>query len=102
MMGTGATAIWEDGHEWRAFRTRQYTYAVYRVDGQEFLFDNLRDPLQMDNLINNPAYTDIAGELRGKMLSKMKSINDTFESSSYYEKNWVENRLIIRTATLQG
>lgn len=102
MMGTGATAIWEDGHEWRAFRTRQYTYAVYRVDGQEFLFDNLRDPLQMDNLINDPAYTDIAGELREKMLSKMKSINDTFESSGYYEKNWVENRLIMRTATLRG
>ncbi|WP_236756991.1 sulfatase [Acutalibacter muris] len=100
MMGTGATAAWEDGHEWRAFRTKEYTYAVYKSDGQELLFDNIHDPMQMKNLINAPGYAHIAEELREKMLAEMKKISDTFESSSYYEKNWVEDRLIIRTATL--
>ena len=100
MMGTGATAAWEDGHEWRAFRSKEYTYAVYKSDGQELLFDNIHDPMQMKNLINAPGYAHIAEELREKMLAEMKKISDTFENSSYYEKNWVEDRLIIRTATL--
>lgn len=102
MMGTGATATWEDGHEWRAYRTKQYTYAVYLSDGQELLFDNLKDPLQMQNLISDPAHAGTAKRLREKMFSKMAEIQDSFEPSSYYEKNWVENRLIKRTATLKG
>ena len=54
MQNTGACAIWEDGYEWRALRSKQYTYAVLRVDGplprQELLFDNVADPLQMRDL----------------------------------------------------
>lgn len=102
MMGTGATATWEDGHEWRAYRTKQYTYAVYLSDGQELLFDNLKDPLQMQNLISDPAHAGTAKRLREKMFSKMAEIQDAFEPSSYYEKSWVEDRLIKRTATLKG
>ncbi len=100
MMGTGATAAWEDGHEWRAFRTKQYTYAVYRADGKEFLFDNRSDPLQQHNLAGEPAFRETARALRQKMQEKMAQINDSFEASSYYEKNWVENRVILRTATM--
>lgn len=101
MMGTGATAAWEDGHEWRAFRTRQYTYAVYKSDGQELLFDNLADPFQMHNLMEDPAYAPVAAELRARMMAQMEKINDTFESSSYYEQHWVEDRIIKCTATLK-
>jgi len=76
MQNTGACAAWEDGHEWRAIRTKQYTYAVYKIDmvgrfappyprdwtgqtasagqsrkGRELLFDNAADPYQMTNLL---------------------------------------------------
>jgi len=32
LMSTGATAVFEDGHEWRGYRTKQYTYAEYLYD----------------------------------------------------------------------
>lgn len=99
MMGTGATATWEDGHEWRGFRTKQFTYAVYRSDRSEYLFDNRSDPLQLRNLAGDPEYAQIKDRLKASMYAKMDRIKDTFEASSYYEKNWVENRLIMRTAT---
>ena len=99
MMGTGATAIFEDGHEWRAYRTRQYTYAVYLSDKSELLFDNQKDPLQMNNLAGLPAYEQVKKELRHSMYARMEQIGDTFESCSFYEKNWIKDRLILGTAT---
>ena len=99
MMGTGATATYEDGHEWRAFRTKQYTYATYLSDGLELLFDNLSDPLQMHNLADCEEYGAVKQDLKDKMYAHMEKINDHFDKCSYYEKNWVENRLIQRTAT---
>jgi arylsulfatase A-like enzyme len=44
LQDTGACAIWEDGHEWRAVRTKQHSYAIYKVDGKELLFNNAADP----------------------------------------------------------
>lgn len=102
MMCTGPTAVFGDGNEWRAYRTKQYTYAVFKADGLELLFDNRRDPYQMENLMGDPAYAETAADLRARMLARMERIGDTFENNTYYEKNWVENRLIKRTATLKG
>ncbi|MEG1011976.1 MAG: sulfatase [Ruthenibacterium sp.] len=100
MMGTGATTIWEDGHEWRAYRTQQYTYAVYRKDGSELLFDHKNDPFEKTNLAQDEKYAACKQELRTKMLDKMRQIHDDFNASSYYEKNWVsKDRIIKHTAT---
>jgi arylsulfatase A-like enzyme len=99
MMGTGATAIFEDGHEWRAFRTKDYTYAQYLSDTSELLFNNKNDPLQMNNLIEVPVYVEIRKELQQRMLDEMKRIGDSFEPCSWYEKNWIKDRHIIKTAT---
>ncbi len=100
MMCTGPTAVFGDGNEWRAYRTKQYTYAVFKADGLELLFDNRRDPYQMENLMGDPAYAETAADLRARMLARMERIGDTFENNTYYEKNWVEDRLIKRTATI--
>lgn len=100
LMVTGPTAAWGDGYEWRGFRTQQYTYATYRKDGKELLFDHLNDPLEMTNLIDRPEYQEIAKELKEKMYQRMESINDNFESNSFYKENWVENRIIKKTATI--
>ena len=102
MMSTGATANFEDGHEWRAFRTKSHTYAVYRVDNKELLFDNIADPLQMHNIAGDPAHKAVKNDLREKMLAAMQQIGDTFEACSWYEKNWVRDRHIIRTAGTGG
>ncbi|MEG0379627.1 MAG: sulfatase-like hydrolase/transferase, partial [Eubacterium sp.] len=99
MMCTGPTATFGDGNEWRAYRTKQYTYAIFKSDGQELLFDNLADPFQMNNLAGNPEYATIQAKLKAAMWDKMNKISDTFENNTYYQENWVENRLIMRTAT---
>lgn len=97
MMGTGATASWEDGHEWRAWRTERYTYATYLVDGKELLFDNVADPLQMHDLSQDPAYTEIKAELKYAMWSEMIRVGDKFHPSSYYKENWCVDRIIQKT-----
>lgn len=99
LQNTGACAAWENGHEWRAVRTKEYTYAVYKVDGKEFLFNNISDPFQMENLINGSEYQDIKKNLLSKMKSKMSDLNDTFEESLYYKKHWIsDDRKVVKTA----
>ena len=100
MMCTGPTAIFGDGQEWRAIRTKKYTYAVFKSDGQELLFDDQEDPFQMNNLAEKKEYQSIKEDLKKQMYGKMDAINDHFEKNSFYEKNWIRDRIILRTATL--
>lgn len=95
MMGTGPTAVYGNGYEWRAFRTRKYTYAVYKCDGKELLYDNQKDPYQMDNLVGKPEHATILQDLKRRMWEKMEKIGDTFEKNSYYKKHWVKDRKIL-------
>lgn len=99
MMCCGPTAAWGDGNEWRGYRNRRYTYAVYKADGQEMLFDNRTDPLQMRNLAHEPEYQPLREELKDQMWTMMDRIHDTFENNSYYKEHWVRDRIILRTAT---
>jgi len=100
LQNTGACAAWDDGHEWRAIRDKRTTYAIYKVDGKELLFDNVADPYQMTNLAIDPAHQDVLSACRAKLAARMADLNDTFEVSSYYRQNWIsEERLILQTAT---
>ncbi|GAH90899.1 unnamed protein product, partial [marine sediment metagenome] len=49
---------------WRGVRTKRYTYAR-KSDTKKawMLFDNLKDPFQMNNLIEEPAYADLREKL---------------------------------------
>lgn len=96
MMGTGATATWEDGHEWRAYRTERYTYATYLVDHSELLFDNINDPLQMKNLAADHEFSETKEKLRSAMYAEMERIGDKFHPSSYYRDNWTKDRIIYK------
>ncbi len=86
------------GYEWRAVRDKQYTYARYLVDGKELLFDNLNDPLQTVNLVDNTAYQEKLRELRGKMADKMDELNDQFLPCTWYRDHWTEDRIIKASA----
>lgn len=99
LQGMGATAIFEDGHEWRALRSKQYTYAIYRADGSELLFDNLADPHQMNNLVDDPVYAGALASFRTQLQEQLAAINDTFECCTWYRDHWTEDRVIQRTAT---
>lgn len=101
MQGMGCTAKWEDGHEWRALRTKQHTYAVHRPDGCEKLFDNVADPFQTRNLADDPASATLRDDFREMLKQRMGALNDTFEACTWYRDNWTEDRIILRTATLK-
>lgn len=100
LMCTGPTADFYDGVEWRAIRTERYTYGIFKSDSEEHLYDNINDPYQINNLADCEEYAELKNELKAKMLEKMAKINDTFECNTYYRDNWIENRLIMRTATV--
>lgn len=98
MQGIGATAAWVDGSEWRAMRDKQYTYAIYRSDGQELLFDHMADPYQMTNLADDPAHAATMRHYRAKLLDWMNRHNDAFHACSWYESRWTKDRNIVATA----
>ena len=96
----GATAAWEDGHEWRALRDKRHTYAVYRVDGKELLFDNQADPYQMHDLAGAPEFTDTLERFRAALAAKMAGLNDAFQTCTWYRDHWTDGRRnIVRSAT---
>ena len=99
LQGLGHTYLWKDGFEWRAVRDKRFTYAVYRRDKSELLFDNQGDPLQMRNLARDPAHGDTLDRLRREMAEKMKSLNDTFEACTWYRDHWTDGqRNVIASA----
>ena len=98
MQCTGATAAWQDGHEWRALRDKQFTYAVYRADQKELLFDNQQDPCQMTNLARDPAYSGTVTRFRELLHARMDDINDTFEACTWYRDHWTSDRIIHSAA----
>jgi arylsulfatase A-like enzyme len=100
MMICGATAAWEDGYEWRALRDKRYTYAVYRRDRKELLFDHVNDPYQLTNLMESPAHAATARAFQEHLNAKMTAIGDTFERCTYYRDRWMDgDRRILRSAT---
>ena len=99
LQNTGACASWENGHEWRAIRGKQFTYARYLVDGAELLFDNINDPFQQNNLAADITYSSTLQQMRDKMSAKMTSISDEDKLSTWYRDNWTDgNRVILRGA----
>lgn len=96
----GATAAWEDGHEWRALRDKRHTYAKYRVDGKELLFDNRADPYQTKNLAGDRGHAATLDKFRAMMARRMEAINDNFDACTWYRDHWTDGRRhIIRSAT---
>ena len=75
MIGSGSTnnpAINEEGYDGRTIRTARYRYTEWTPldperDTLAELYDLEQDPMEFTNLIDNPAYTDLAEELSGRL-----------------------------------
>jgi len=67
---------------------------------KELFFDNMNDPYQLNNIINNKDYNAVINLFRKYLSEKMNSLNDTFPASTWYSKNWINDRVIERSATL--
>jgi arylsulfatase A-like enzyme len=96
MQNTGACAIWQDGYEWRALRDKRHTYAIYRKDGKELLFDNAADPFQLRNLVDDAANAPTLNRFRAMLKQRMNELEDTFEAGTWYRDHWTRDRIITR------
>ena len=74
--------------EYRAIRTKRYTY-VSSPKNTTMFFDNLKDPYQLNNLLNNPEFEILQKELDDKLKSALRRIGDeNFQYRDHYLKKW--------------
>lgn len=73
--------------EYRAIRTRRYTY-VRGLEGPWLLFDDQKDPYQMTNLVAQPEFGSLRDELDAHLQAELKKIGDDFRPAEYYVKLW--------------
>ncbi len=65
------------GKEYRGVRTTRYTYCR-DLNGPWLLYDNEKDPFQMENLVNQPQYTDLQKRLNDRLEDLLKQTADEF------------------------
>ena len=75
------------GREYRGVRTKRYTYAR-DLNGPWLLYDNVRDPYQMNNLCGKGEYAQLQKELEAILAKKLRETNDEFLSGPEYIKKW--------------
>ncbi|WP_425637605.1 sulfatase family protein [Algoriphagus yeomjeoni] len=71
------------GREFRGIRTKKYTY-VKDLKGPWLLYDNEKDPYQQNNLVNDPAFSELQNQLENILIEKLKATNDTFLPADEY------------------
>lgn len=85
------------GKEFRGVVTDQYTY-VRDLNGPWLMFDNLSDPLQMNNLAGNEKYNVAQRKLDKLLVKALKERNDDFRPGMEYVAKW--NYVVDETETV--
>jgi arylsulfatase A-like enzyme len=75
------------GKEFRGVRTKRYTY-VKDLAGPWLLFDNQKDPYQMNNLVNEKKYQETKAQLESELVQLLKQTGDQFLPGAEYIKKW--------------
>jgi len=77
MLPGGNPWIMNGVREWRGVRSKQYTYArLMEEDGPWCLFDNLADPLQLNNLVQDASFQSLCQRMEKRMTELMADAND--------------------------
>ena len=85
------------GKEFRGIVTEQYTY-VKDLNGPWLLFDNLKDPFQLENLCGNKIYHKVERKLRRQLKILLRKRGDKFKPGMEYVKEW--NYVVDETETI--
>ncbi|MEO5996767.1 MAG: sulfatase [Chitinophagaceae bacterium] len=85
------------GKEYRGIVTRQYTYAR-DLKGAWLLFDNIKDPLQVNNIVGQSDFKQVQQNLDERLNKKLKERKDDFLPGMEYVKRW--NYLVDSTETV--
>lgn len=77
MIWLGTNWITNGSGPWRGIRTKRYTYAR-KSDTREpwMLFDNEKDPQQLNNLVNDPAFAELVKKLDAKTSELLATADD--------------------------
>jgi arylsulfatase A-like enzyme len=75
------------GKEFRGIRTLRYTY-VRDLNGPWLMFDDKKDPYQLNNLINQPKSAKLQAELDATLNKKLAATHDEFLPAADYIKKW--------------
>jgi arylsulfatase A-like enzyme len=75
------------GKEYRGVRTKQYTY-VKDLKGPWLLFDNIKDPFQMHNLVNEAAIRKVQKDLEKMLSALLEETGDEFLPGMDYIEKW--------------
>lgn len=73
------------GREFRGIRTEKYTYAK-DLNGPWLLFNNKKDPFQLDNLVGKKEFKNLQDELEMKLQKMLDKRNDKFLPGEAYMK----------------
>jgi arylsulfatase A-like enzyme len=68
---------------YRAICTSRHTY-IKNLEGAWLLFDDEKDPYQLDNLVNKPECLALKAKLDAQLQAELKRIGDDFRAGSYY------------------
>lgn len=68
------------GREWRGVRTKTHTYASF-LDGDWVLYDNAADPLQMNNLADDPTAAEVEAGLKHALHAWLAKTGDRFTTA---------------------
>jgi arylsulfatase A-like enzyme len=77
----------QGGREYRGVRTARYTY-VRSLAGPWLLYDNRRDPDQLDNLCDRPEHAGLQASLEAQLQQQLKATRDQFLPGSEYIQRW--------------
>lgn len=75
------------GREYRAIKTKQHTYAR-DLKGAWLLFDNEKDPYQMNNLVDQAQYASLQNDLDKQLSERLRETGDEFLPGMDYIKKW--------------
>ncbi|MDO5971526.1 sulfatase [Flavivirga aquimarina] len=75
------------GKEFRGVITKRYTYAK-DLSGDWLLFDNAKDPYQLNNLTGNPDFKSITKNLEGLLYEELNRLDDKFLKGAFYIEKW--------------
>lgn len=75
------------GREYRALRTAKFTYAR-SLSGPWLLYDNEKDPYQLNNLIGQSEHRSLQQKLDSQLTGKLRAQKDEFRPGPEYIRKW--------------
>ncbi len=85
------------GKEYRGIVTKQFTY-VRDLKGAWLLFDNIKDPFQLNSLIDQPGFKQVQQDLDSRLNKMLRERKDEFLPGMEYVKKW--NYVVDETETV--